>query len=70
MMVPMHLAAQAFFIFTEELATINIRTVARKSHILVAADRVTQLLLRYKYTRTVFQFWAQLWEMKTVLAIF
>ena len=39
----MHLAAQAFVIFTEELAAINIRSVARKSHILVAAVRVTQL---------------------------
>ena len=42
-MVLVHLAAQAFVIFTEELATFNIRTVARKYHILVAADRASQL---------------------------
>ena len=35
---PVQLAAQAFAIFTEELSMINIRTVARKSHILVNSN--------------------------------
>ena len=40
--IPVQLAVQAFQIFTVELATINIRTAPRKSHILVAADRAPQ----------------------------
>ena len=35
---PVQLAAQAFAIFTEELSMINIRMVARKSHILVNSN--------------------------------
>ena len=36
--VPPHLAAQAFQIFTEGLSEISIRTVARKSHVLVPEE--------------------------------
>ena len=38
-----HLAAQEFTIFTEERATISIRTLPRKSHILVPAEQASQL---------------------------